>query len=178
MAAKACHGQGMGCPRHAKAMPWLPRLATAKAWAAKAKAWAAKACHGLRHVPRLPRHGLPMAKACAAKAMPWLPRLATAKAWAAQGQGMCCQGNAMAAKACHGQGMGCPCQGMCCQGYAMAAKACHGQGMGQAHAARHVLLKGTPWFVSQEHSISLQQSHTNNTQFEQSNPIGWIPLDL
>ena len=37
----------------------------------------------------------------------------TAKAWAAK------------AKACHGcQGMGCP-----CQGYAMAAKACHSQGM-------------------------------------------------
>ena len=43
---------------------------------------------------------------------------------------MCCQGNAMAAKACHGQGMGCQGQGMCCQGNAMAAKACHGQGMG------------------------------------------------
>jgi hypothetical protein len=27
-------------------------------------------------------------------------------------------------------------------------------------------VKGTPWFLSQEHSISLQQSHTNNTQFE------------
>jgi hypothetical protein len=40
------------------------------------------------------------------------------------------------------------------------------------------LMKGTPWFVSLKPSISLQQSHTNNTQFEQSNPIGWIPLDL
>uniref|UniRef100_A0A2N9G3N9 Senescence-associated protein n=1 Tax=Fagus sylvatica TaxID=28930 RepID=A0A2N9G3N9_FAGSY len=172
--AKAC----MPRPRHAKAcaakaMPWLPRLATAKAWAAHAKACAAKAMPWLpRHatakawaahakacaakaMPWLPRHATAKAwaahaKACAAKAMPWLPRHATAKAWAAKakacaakampmaakachGQGMGCQGNAMAAKACHGQGMAakaCHGQGMCCQGNAMAAKACHGQGMG------------------------------------------------
>jgi hypothetical protein len=31
---------------------------------------------------------------------------------------------------------------------------------------QHEKVKGTPWFLSQEHSISLQQSHTNNTQFE------------
>uniref|UniRef100_A0A2N9G904 Uncharacterized protein n=1 Tax=Fagus sylvatica TaxID=28930 RepID=A0A2N9G904_FAGSY len=93
MAAKACHGQGMGCPcqgmcckacqaKACQGMPWLPRHATAKAWAAHAKACAAKA------MPWLPRHATAKAwaahaKACAAKAMPWLPRHATAKAWAA-----------------------------------------------------------------------------------------------
>jgi hypothetical protein len=49
MAAKAWAAHAKACA--AKAMPWLPRLATAKAWAAKANA-------------------------CPAKAMPWLPRLA------------------------------------------------------------------------------------------------------
>jgi hypothetical protein len=38
-------------------------------------------------------------------------------------------------------------------------------------------MKGSPCFVSQKHSISLN-NHTINTHFEQSNPIGWIPLDL
>uniref|UniRef100_A0A2N9IJL6 Uncharacterized protein n=1 Tax=Fagus sylvatica TaxID=28930 RepID=A0A2N9IJL6_FAGSY len=133
----------------AKAMPWLPRLATAKAWAAHAKACAAKA------MPWLPRHATAKAwaahaKACAAKAMPWLPRHATAKAWAANGQGMCCQGNAMAAKACHGQGMGCPwprhvlprqCHG--CQGL---PRPRHGLPRLPRHAARHATpSQGMAW---------------------------------
>uniref|UniRef100_A0A2N9ITS6 Uncharacterized protein n=1 Tax=Fagus sylvatica TaxID=28930 RepID=A0A2N9ITS6_FAGSY len=66
MAAKACHGQGMCCQGN---MPWLPRLATAKA------------------MPRLPWHAT--AKACAAKAC-------AAKACQGQGQGKAakasCQG--------------------------------------------------------------------------------------
>uniref|UniRef100_A0A2N9HGF0 Senescence-associated protein n=1 Tax=Fagus sylvatica TaxID=28930 RepID=A0A2N9HGF0_FAGSY len=126
--AKAWAAHAKACA--AKAMPWLPRLATAKAWAAHAKACAAKACqcHGCQGMPR-PRHGLPMPR----HVLPRQCQGMAAKACHGQGmgcpcQGMCCQGNAMAAKAwlgCHGQGMGCPCQGMCCQGNAMAAKACH-----------------------------------------------------
>uniref|UniRef100_A0A2N9GF32 Uncharacterized protein n=1 Tax=Fagus sylvatica TaxID=28930 RepID=A0A2N9GF32_FAGSY len=128
--AKACHGQGMGCPAKiaAKAMPsakvprpkWVPRPNCCQGNDAKA-------CHGqMDEMPRqvwwLPRPNMPSR---AAKAT-WL-RHATAKAWAAKprhvwaakachGQ-ICqsCQGNAMAAKACHGQGMGCQGQGMCCQ---------------------------------------------------------------
>uniref|UniRef100_A0A2N9ISU2 Retrotransposon Copia-like N-terminal domain-containing protein n=1 Tax=Fagus sylvatica TaxID=28930 RepID=A0A2N9ISU2_FAGSY len=101
-AAKACHGQGMGCPCQgmccqgmprptakacaAKAMPWLPRLATAKAWAAHAKA-------------------------CAAKAMPWLRRLATAKAWAAHAKAL--PRHATASMCCHGcQGLPRPRHGL------------------------------------------------------------------
>uniref|UniRef100_A0A2N9I9W5 Senescence-associated protein n=1 Tax=Fagus sylvatica TaxID=28930 RepID=A0A2N9I9W5_FAGSY len=136
MAAKACHGQGMGCmPRHVlprqACKAWLPRHATAKAWAAKA--CAAKACAAKAGMPRhgcharLPRHATAKAwaakawaaKACAAKAMPWLPRHATAKAWACQG--MCCQG--MPCQGCQG------CQGMPRQGRHVLprhAKACQG----------------------------------------------------
>uniref|UniRef100_A0A2N9I9H7 Senescence-associated protein n=3 Tax=Fagus sylvatica TaxID=28930 RepID=A0A2N9I9H7_FAGSY len=187
---RQCHGcQGMPRPRHglprhakacaAKAMPWLPRHATAKAWAAKArhakacaakampwlprhataKAWAAKAmpwlprhakgmgcCQGM--MPWLPRHATAKAwaahaKACAAKAMPWLPR---PKAWAAKAK----------AKACHGlprHAKGMCCQGMCC--HAMAAKACHGQGMlqggqgcqgnGLPRHAKACAAKAMPW---------------------------------
>ena len=85
MAAKACHGQGMGCqgqgmccqglprPRHGLSMPRhvLPRHATAKAWAAKAKACAARAMLWLQwHATA--KAWAAHAKACVAKAMPWL----------------------------------------------------------------------------------------------------------
>uniref|UniRef100_A0A2N9HH28 Reverse transcriptase n=1 Tax=Fagus sylvatica TaxID=28930 RepID=A0A2N9HH28_FAGSY len=133
MAAKACHGQGMGCqgmPRHV-----LPRQ-----------------CHGCQGMPR-PRHGLPMPRHVLPRQCHGCQGYATAKAWAAKAcQGMCCQGNAMAAKAWAATAKAWAAkagQGMCCQGNARhgcqgmqgnAAKACHGQGRLPRHVLpRHVL---------------------------------------
>jgi hypothetical protein len=114
--AKAWAGQAKACD--AKAMPWLSRK-----------------CHGCQGMPRprhvLPRHVLPRhatAKACYAKAMPWLPRHATTKACHSQGMP---QPRHVMPRQCHGcQALPRLPRHATAKAMPWAAKACHGQGMG------------------------------------------------
>jgi hypothetical protein len=126
MATKAWAAQAKACA--AKAMPWLPRLVTAKAchgcqgMLCQDNATAAKACHGCQGMPS-PRHVIPrQCHGCQGMSRPrhvllrkchGLPRLATAKACAAKAMPWAAKAMPLSAKACHGQGMCCHgCQGM------------------------------------------------------------------
>jgi hypothetical protein len=110
MAAKTCHGQGMCCQGNAMGCQGRGMCCQGNAMGCQGlprpRHVLPRQCHGCQDLSRpryvLPRqcHGLPRPRHVLPRQCHGLPRLATAKACAAKAM-------PWAAKACHGQGMGC-----------------------------------------------------------------------